>query len=101
MICEPEPDWKPLAQAGKIPDPEKVAIYNGGRSVGIIYEPIPILSSLPRAEATIYLDFDGEVIEGQSWEGGRRIIAPAYNLPAAILLTGPLDRRTTSRISAS
>lgn len=83
VICEPEPDWKPLAQSEKGPDPEKAAIYNGGRSVGVIYEAIPILSSLPRAEATVYLDFDGEVIEGHSWEGGRRIVAPAYNLPAS------------------
>ncbi|MCW1885838.1 PA14 domain-containing protein [Luteolibacter flavescens] len=82
VICEPEPHWKPLAKV-EGPDPEKAAIYNGGRSVGVIYEAIPILSSLPRAAATIYLDFDGEVIEGHSWEGGRRIIAPAYNLPAS------------------
>lgn len=83
VICEPDPNWKQLAQGQeKQAAPEKAAIYNGGRSVGIIYEAIPILSSLPRAEATVYLDFDGEVIEGHSWEGGRRIIAPAYNLPA-------------------
>lgn len=81
VICEPEPHWKPLAQT-EGPDPEKAAIYNGGRSVGVIYEAIPILHSLPRAAATIYLDFDGEVIEGHSWEGGARIVAPAYNLPA-------------------
>jgi len=84
VICEPDPHWKQLAQGQeKQPDPEKAAIYNGGRSVGIIYEAIPILSSLPRAEATVYLDFDGEVIEGHSWEGGRRIVAPAYNLSAS------------------
>lgn len=82
VICEPEPNWKPLAEV-EGPDPEKAAIYNGGRSVGIIFETIPILSSLPRAEATVYLDFDGEVIEGHSWEGGKRIVAPAYNLPAS------------------
>lgn len=82
VICEPDPNWKPLAGRGG-PDPEKAAIYNGGRSVGIIYEPIPILHSMPSAEATIYLDFDGEVIEGHAWEDGRRIIAPAYNLPAS------------------
>ncbi len=86
VICEPEPHWKPMAKV-EGPDPEKAAIYNGGRSVGIIYEAIPILSSLPRAEATIYLDFDGEVIEGHSWEGGRRIIAPAYNMPASEVLS--------------
>ena len=81
VICEPDPNFKPPTQAA-IPDPEKAAIYNGGRAVGIIYEAIPVLHSLPRAAACIYLDFDGEVIEGQSWEGGRRIIASAYNLPA-------------------
>ncbi|WP_367871943.1 PA14 domain-containing protein [Luteolibacter sp. Populi] len=82
VICEPDPNFKPLAQA-ELPDPEKIAIYNGGRSVGVIGEAIPILNSLPRAEATIYLDFDGEVIEGQSWEGGARIVAPAFNFSAA------------------
>lgn len=81
VVCEPDPDWKPVA-GNDGPDPQKAAIYNGGRSVGIIYEPIPILSSLPRAAATIYLDFDGEVIEGHAWEGGERIVAPAYNLTA-------------------
>ncbi|MES2661072.1 MAG: PA14 domain-containing protein [Verrucomicrobiota bacterium] len=81
IICEPDPNFKPPVQAA-VPDPEKAAIYNGGRSVGIIFEAIPVLHSLPRAAACIYLDFDGEVIEGQSWEGGRRIIASAYNLPA-------------------
>jgi len=81
VICEPDPNWKPLANAPAV-DPENAAIYNNGRSVGIIYEAIPILSSLPRAEATIYLDFDGEIIEGHSWEGGRRIIATSYNLSA-------------------
>ncbi|RYF96969.1 MAG: hypothetical protein EON94_15620, partial [Caulobacteraceae bacterium] len=81
VVCEPDPNFKPLAQAD-VPDPLKAAIYNGGRSVGIINEPIPILHSLPRAAATVYLDFDGEVIEGQSWEGGRRIIASAFNMSA-------------------
>ncbi|MES2924794.1 MAG: PA14 domain-containing protein [Verrucomicrobiota bacterium] len=80
VVCEPDPNFKPVVQS--VPDPLKAAIYNGGRSVGIINEAIPILHSLPRAAATIYLDFDGEVIEGQSWEGGRRIIASAYNLSA-------------------
>ncbi|MCW1914010.1 PA14 domain-containing protein [Luteolibacter sp. GHJ8] len=82
VICEPEPHWEPLAKV-EGPDPEKAAIYNGGRTVGIIGEAIPILHSLPRAEAVVYLDFDGEVIEGHSWEGGARIVAPAYNLPAS------------------
>lgn len=82
VICEPDPNFKPLAKSD-MPDPQKAAIYNDGRSVGIIYEAIPILHSQPRAAATIYLDFDGEVIERQSWEGGRRIIASAYNLPAS------------------
>ncbi|MES2476224.1 MAG: PA14 domain-containing protein [Verrucomicrobiota bacterium] len=82
VMCEPDPDWKPLAASNE-PEAQEAAIYNGGRSVGIIYEAIPIHHSLARAAATIYLDFDGEVIEGQSWEGGRRIIASAYNLPVS------------------
>ena len=82
VICEPDPNRPPIETAG-LPKPEEAAIYNDGRSVGLIYEAIPVLNSLPRAAATIYLDFDGEVIEGHSWEGGARIIAPAYNLSAA------------------
>lgn len=82
VICEPDPHWKPIA-GNEGPDPQRAAIYHGGRSVGILYERIPILSSLPRAAATIYLDFDGEVIEGHAWEGGARIVAPAFNLPAS------------------
>ncbi|MBK1882373.1 cadherin domain-containing protein [Luteolibacter pohnpeiensis] len=82
VICEPEngpaPDDQPESS-----EPENAVIYNNGQSVGIIFEPIPILNSLPRAAATIYLDFDGEVIEGQAWEGGERIVATAYNLPAS------------------
>src|SRR5690606_5898140 len=84
VICEPGPLPGALADAG--PDPEKAAIYNGGSSVGIIHEAIPILHSLPRAAATIYLDFDGEVVEGHAWEGGARIVAPAYNLPAGEII---------------
>ncbi len=83
VICEPDPNFKPQVAQNELSDPQKAAIYNGGRSVGIIGEAIPVLNSLPRAEATIYLDFDGEVIEGQSWEGGARIVATAYNLTAA------------------
>lgn len=82
VICEPDPNWKAVAQT-EAQDPSRAPIYNDGRSVGVLAEPIPILHSLPRAEATIYLDFDGEVIEGQSWEGGARIVAPAHNLTAA------------------
>ncbi|RYD42317.1 MAG: hypothetical protein EOP83_32865, partial [Verrucomicrobiaceae bacterium] len=82
VICEPFPGWASVEQTTGT-EPEKAAIYNNGRSVGIIYEPVPILSSRPRAEATIYLDFDGEIIEGQAWEGGKRIVAPAHNLSAA------------------
>ena len=30
----------------------------------------PILSSLPTAQATIFLDFDGQYVHGSSWNGG-------------------------------
>jgi len=36
---------------------------------------VPILNSLPGATATIYLDFDGEVVSGTSWNGGATINA--------------------------
>ncbi|MEO7394302.1 MAG: T9SS type A sorting domain-containing protein [Chitinophagaceae bacterium] len=31
----------------------------------------PILNSLPTAQATIFLDFDGQYVYGSSWNGGR------------------------------
>ncbi len=82
VICEPDPNWEPVVQTEQ-PDLQEIPIYNEGRSVGVLAEPIPILHSLPRARATIYLDFDGEVIEGHSWEGGERIVAPAYRFTAS------------------
>ena len=36
---------------------------------------VPILNSLPGSGATIYLDFDGEVVRGTSWSGGATIDA--------------------------
>ncbi|GAA5484209.1 PA14 domain-containing protein [Haloferula sargassicola] len=81
VICEPDPNWQPMTR-NDAPEPQEIPIYNDGRSVGVLAEPIPILSSLPRAKGVIYLDFDGEVIEGHAWEGGARIVAPAYRFTA-------------------
>ena len=82
VICEPDPNWEPVTFA-ETPQPQEIPIYNDGRSVGVLAEPVPVLHSLPRAKATIYLDFDGEVIEGHSWEGGARIVAPAFRFSAS------------------
>ncbi len=38
---------------------------------------VPDLESLPGAIATVYLDFDGEVVSGTSWAGGATINAEA------------------------
>ncbi|MBB5350302.1 hypothetical protein HNR46_000526 [Haloferula luteola] len=81
VICEPDPHWEPFTPT-ETPDLQAIPISNQGRSVGVLAEPVPLLHSLPRAKATIYLDFDGEVIEGHSWEGGARIVAPAFLLTA-------------------
>lgn len=45
---------------------------------------IPDLESRPGAARVIYLDFDGEVVEGTSWAGGDRIDAEAYRFPSRI-----------------
>ena len=38
------------------------------------------LSSAPNASLTIYIDFDGSVTEGTSWNaGGRSVVTPAYD----------------------
>lgn len=41
--------------------------------------PVNDLSSLPGAPATIYLDFDGEIVENTSWNNGNRIVAASPN----------------------
>ncbi len=56
-------------------DIKEVPTTKTPRAVG---EKVISLESLPGAETCIYLDFDGEVVEGTLWEGGRRIdAAPA------------------------
>lgn len=45
---------------------------------------VPALESRPGAARVIYLDFDGEVVEGTSWAGGDRIDAEAYRFPSRI-----------------
>jgi hypothetical protein len=41
---------------------------------------VPSLSSLPSAQATIYLDFDGQLVEGSMWNSGNPVDAAASNL---------------------
>lgn len=43
---------------------------------------IPLLESYPEGEGIIYLDFDGEVVEGTDWKGGARIEAQSPNFSA-------------------
>ncbi len=41
---------------------------------------VPILNSLPSASATIYLDFDGQLVQGTIWNGGNPINCAASGL---------------------
>lgn len=43
---------------------------------------VPVFSSLPGANHTIYLDFDGHVTSGTSWNNGATINSPAYSSDA-------------------
>ncbi|MDX1927364.1 MAG: Calx-beta domain-containing protein [Pirellulaceae bacterium] len=43
---------------------------------------VPAFSSLPDANHTIYLDFDGHVTTGTSWNSGATINSPAYSSDA-------------------
>lgn len=43
---------------------------------------VPALSSLPGANHTIYLDFDGHVTSGTIWNNGATINSPAYSSDA-------------------
>ena len=38
---------------------------------------IPLLNSLPGADAVVYIDFDGEVVSGTRWANGETINAEA------------------------
>lgn len=59
------------------PNPVPLAMKNG---VERLADPVPILDSLPSAVGVLYIDFDGEVVTGSSWSGGRTINA----LPAVM-----------------
>ena len=43
---------------------------------------VPVFSSLPGANHTIYLDFDGHVTSGTAWNNGATINSPAYSSDA-------------------
>ncbi len=46
---------------------------------------VPAFSSLPGANHTIYLDFDGHVTSGTAWNNGATINSPAYTSDADAL----------------
>ncbi len=46
---------------------------------------VPAFSSLPGANHTIYLDFDGHVTTGTAWNSGATINSPAYSTDADLL----------------
>ncbi len=46
---------------------------------------VPVFSSLPGANHTIYLDFDGHVTSGTPWNNGATINSPAYSSDADTL----------------
>jgi hypothetical protein len=52
----------------------------GGSDTGV--EPtssVPALNSYPSAEAVVYLDFDGEIVEGTIWGSKITAVAPGYS----------------------
>lgn len=59
------------------PNPVPLAMKSG---VERLADPVPILDSLPTAVGVLYIDFDGEVVTGSSWNGGQTINA----LPAVM-----------------
>lgn len=55
----------------------------GAAAVGRRTSAVPILNSRPSAIATVYMDFDGEVVNDISWNEGNTINALAYDLSDA------------------
>lgn len=86
VLCDtmPKPVDQPPADPKESAEGEAIAIYNGGETVGMIGDPVPILHSRPQAAATIYLDLDGQVVENSSWSSGR-IVAKAHNMTTATM----------------
>ena len=64
---------------------------------------VPVFSSLPNANHTIYLDFDGHVTSGTAWNSGATINSPAYSsdTDTANFSTSELSviQRTFSRVA--
>ena len=64
---------------------------------------VPIFSSLPGANHTIYLDFDGHVTSGTAWNNGATINSPAYSSDADTANFSASERsvieRTFSRVA--
>ena len=64
---------------------------------------VPAFSSLPGANHTIYLDFDGHVTSGTAWNNGATINSPAYSSDTDTLNFSPSEllviERTFQRVS--
>ena len=64
---------------------------------------VPALSSLPGANHTIYLDFNGHVTSGTFWNSGATINSPAYSSDADIANFSPSElqviQNTFKRVS--
>ena len=64
---------------------------------------VPVFSSLPGANHTIYLDFDGHVTSGTAWNNGATINSPAYSSDTDTLNFSPSEllviERTFQRVS--
>ncbi len=58
---------------------------------------VPVFSSLPGANHTIYLDFDGHVTSGTSWNNGATINSPAYSSDADTANFSPSERLVIER----
>ncbi len=59
----------------------RISSSSGGGGVQAIE--VPLLDSRPDADAVIYLDFDGEVVNDPGWNGGETIVATDSGLSAA------------------
>ncbi len=58
---------------------------------------VPVFSSLPGANHTIYLDFDGHVTSGTSWNNGATINSPAYSSDADTANFSPAELTVIER----
>jgi len=80
VVCARPVDGGKSAEAG-MPPPPYASAPVASRSMSAVV--VPVLNSRPSAVATIYLDFDGEVVSETAWAGGATIEALPARMNAA------------------